>query len=158
MPKCTTKKIRIMAFVKKVSLFLFSLAFISSSLIAQDSEVSDADMKLFASAFQQVQAVNQQVQNKMVGAIQEEGLDIQKFNEIQQASQAEGEESDISEEDMAKYQKSIQAIQAVQQEAQQQMKKAIEESGLAVEKYQNIMRAVQEDPAIQAKLQEILSE
>ncbi len=147
-----------MAFVKKVSLFLFSLAFISSSLIAQDSEVSDADMKLFASAFQQVQAVNQQVQNKMVGAIQEEGLDIQKFNEIQQASQAEGEESDISEEDMAKYQKSIQAIQAVQQEAQQQMKKAIEESGLAVEKYQNIMRAVQEDPAIQAKLQEILSE
>ena len=147
-----------MAFVKKVSLFLFSLVFISSSLIAQDSEVSDADMKLFASAFQQVQAVNQQVQNKMVGAIQEEGLDIQKFNEIQQASQAEGEESDISEEDMAKYQKSIQAIQAVQQEAQQQMKKAIEESGLAVEKYQNIMRAVQEDPAIQAKLQEILSE
>ena len=147
-----------MAFVKKVSLFLFSLVFISSSLIAQDSEVSDADMKLFASAFQQVQAVNQQVQNKMVGAIQAEGLDIQKFNEIQQASQAEGEESDISEEDMAKYQKSIQAIQAVQQEAQQQMKKAIEESGLAVEKYQNIMRAVQEDPAIQAKLQEILSE
>lgn len=145
-----------MAFVKKVSLFLFSLAFVTGSVMAQETEISDSDMELFASAFQEVQSVNQEIQNEMVGAIKEEGLDVQKFNEIQQASQAEGEESNISEEDMAKYQKSIQAIQAVQQEAQQKMKKVVEESGLGMEKYQNIMRKVQEDPAIQAKLQEML--
>ena len=126
--------------------------------MAQESEISDADMELFATAFQDVQAVNQQIQNKMVGAIQKEGLDIQTFNKIQQASQSEEAETEISEEDMAKYQKSIQAIQVVQQEAQQKMKKAVEDSGLGMDKYQNIMRKVQEDPEIQAKLQEMLAE
>lgn len=148
-----------MAILKQTSLFLFSLAFLMGSISAQEQskpEISDADMKLFASAFQEVQAVNQQVQNKMIGAINEEGLDIQKFNEIQQATQAEGGESDISKEDMAKYQKSVQAIQAVQQEAQQKMQAAIEASGIPLDKYQNIMRAVQENPELQAKLSEYI--
>jgi hypothetical protein len=147
-----------MAFVTKLSLILFSLTLFASPVMAQESEISDADMELFATAFQDVQAVNQQIQNKMVGAIQKEGLDIQTFNKIQQASQSEEAETEISEEDMAKYQKSIQAIQVVQQEAQQKMKKAVEDSGLGMDKYQNIMRKVQEDPEIQAKLQEMLAE
>ena len=147
-----------MAFVTKLSLILFSLTLFTSPVMAQESEISDADMELFATAFQDVQAVNQQIQNKMVGAIQKEGLDIQTFNKIQQASQSEEAETEISEEDMAKYQKSIQAIQVVQQEAQQKMKKAVEDSGLGMDKYQNIMRKVQEDPEIQAKLQEMFDD
>lgn len=150
-----------MAILQKASFFLFAIAFLISSVSAQEpaqQDISDADMELFASAFQEVQSVNQQVQNEMVGAIQEEGLDIQQFNQIQQATQAGGEETDISEEDMKKYQKSIEAIQKVQQEAQAKMQKAVEESGLDMQKYQQIMRAVQEDPEIQAKLQEMLTE
>jgi len=155
------KKFKLMAILQKASFFLFAIAFLISSVSAQEpaqQDISDADMELFASAFQEVQSVNQQVQNEMVGAIQEEGLDIQQFNQIQQATQAGGEETDISEEDMKKYQKSIEAIQKVQQEAQAKMQKAVEESGLDMQKYQQIMRAVQEDPEIQAKLQEMLTE
>jgi len=150
-----------MAILQKASFFLFSIAFLIGSVSAQEQpqkDISDADMELFASAFQQVQAVNQQVQNEMVGAINEEGLDIQQFNKIQQATQGGGEDTDISDEDMAKYQKSVEAIQKVQQEAQSKMRKAVEESGLEMQKYQKIMRKVQEDPKIQAKLQEMLAE
>ncbi len=150
-----------MAILQKASLLLFSIAFLIGSISAQEQpkqDISDADMELFASAFQQVQSVNQQVQNEMVGAINEEGLDIQQFNQIQQATQGGGDDADISEEDMAKYQKSIQAIQKVQQEAQAKMRMAVEESGLDMQKYQEIMRKVQEDPEIQAKLQEMLAE
>jgi len=150
----------IMAFLQKASLFLFSIALFIGSVSAQEQpqqDISDADLKMFAAAFQEVQAVNQQLQNKMVGAIKEQGLDIQKFNEIQQASQSEGENSEVSEEDMAKYQQSVQAMQAVQQEAQQKMKASIEASGMELEKYQNIMRAVQEDPAMQGRLSELIA-
>jgi hypothetical protein len=145
-----------MAIFKKISLLALSIAFISSSLIGQESNYSDADMEKFAMAFEQVQSVNQQIQNEMVGAIQEEGLDVQEFNQIQQATQAEGEDTEIFEEDMAKFQKSMAAIQKVQTEAQEKMKKVIEESGLELQKYQEIMRAVQEDPAMQAKLQKMM--
>ncbi len=145
-----------MAIFKKISLFALSIAFISTSAMGQETEYSDSDMEMFASAFQEVQSVNQEIQNEMVGAIEEEGLDVQQFNQIQQATQAEGEDTEISEEDMAKYQKSMEAIQKVQTEAQDKMKKVIEESGMSMEKYQEIMRAVQEDPAIQAKLQKMM--
>lgn len=125
---------------------------------AQPTEVSDAELKQFASAYTRVQSIDQQIQQKMVAEIQKEGLDIQKFNEILNAEQDPNQEADATEEELEKFAVVHEAIEQIQNQAQQDMQKIITDNKLTVQRYQEIMMAVQSDPALQQKLQKLTEE
>jgi len=147
---------------KKMTAFLIFLFLGTTALFAQlpgqqqtePAEIGDGEMEQFAAAYMRIQSINQQLQQKMAGAIQEKGMDIQKFNELFTAAQDPEKEADATEDEQKKFEAARQAIQKIQNEAQQDMQKIIEESGLIIPQYQKIMRAVQTQPELQQKLQE----
>lgn len=146
-----------MLILKKITiLFLLTIIGISSSVAFANEEVSDKDMQLFVKAIKLMQAVEMEAQQKMINAVEEAGLDVQSYNELQQTLQDPDQAENISEEDKQKFNTATRAIQQIQLETQTELEKQIGEAGLTVEKYQEIGTIIQGDPELQQKVQEML--
>ena len=121
---------------------------------ADPNGISDTEMEQFAGVFVELQTMNQQIQQKMITAIQEEGIEVQRFNEIMNARQDPDKELDATEEELTTFAAAGQSIQQIQQNAQQDMQKVITDSELSLNRYQAIMAAVRNNTGLQQKLQE----
>lgn len=85
------------------------------SLLAQvqpNPDVSDKEVKQFVAAIQQVQQVEMATQQEMVGEVNKEEMEVNRFNEIMQAQQdPKAEVTPPTEEEMQKVQESMQPQQ-----------------------------------------------
>lgn len=121
---------------------------------ADPASVTDTEMEQFAGVFVELQTMNQQIQQEMVTAVQEEGIEVQRFNEIMNAQQDPNKEVDATQEELELFAAAGQAIQKIQQSAQQDMQKVITDSELSLPRYQSIMAAMRNDSGLQQRLQE----
>lgn len=91
-------------------------------------------------------------------AVQEAVLEVQRFSEIMEAQQDPNQEMDASEEEIAMLAAASQALQKIQQKAQQDIKKVISDNGFTVQRYQAIMMALRNDADLQQRLREQMEE
>jgi hypothetical protein len=124
----------------------------------QTTEVSDGEMKQFAMAFVEIQNIEQKVQPEMIQAVEEEGIEVQRFNEIMNAQQDPNQEVDANEDELKKFASANREIEDIQNRTQREMLGKIAETGLSVDRYQEIMVAVRNDPELQQKLQQNMQE
>ena len=146
---------------KNVLIFSLIMSLGSWNAFAQEPivpEVSEDDLNLFASAFTEVQNINNAIQQEMVSVVEGEGIEVDRFNEIQQAQQDPNQKVEATEEEKAQFVKATQKIQELQVQAQEKMRTKIEEEGLTIDDYQKIITAIQNSPELQEKLQKILEE
>lgn len=122
----------------------------------QQIEVSDAELEKFAQAYQGIQVANQEAQREMISVVEDHDLDVKTFNEIHQAKM-ENRNVTASEEDQEKHREAVTEIEAMQPEIQSNMEEIITNQGLTVERYQEIAIAMQDDPQLQQRLQQILT-
>lgn len=118
-------------------------------------EVTDAELNKFAKVFQSLQVANQEIQRKMMAVIEAEEMDIATFNKIHKAK-LENTEVDAAPEDIAKHGKAVEKIEVMQVGFQKEMESLITDSGLSIERYQEIATAMQADQGLQQRLQKIL--
>lgn len=138
-------------------LFMIFMTFSSFGAFAQTQEtVSDQELEKFASALEHVQIINQEAQQEMVKAIQEEGLDVESYTKIQQAQQNPNQEVEATDEEMEKYNSVSGDIEKIQMQSQQKMEEKIKEEGLTIERYQEIVAALQASPELQENLQKYM--
>ncbi len=152
-----------MTFIKKSAVF-FSILVLSGVMAysqqfqppgqTQQKPVSDEEIQQFATAMNSVQTANQQAQQKMVQAVTEEGLEVSRYNEIYQAQQNPNQDAGSSEEEMEQFNSASQAIQKIQQTTQQQIQEDVRETGLTLQRYQEIATQVQGDTELQEKIKE----
>lgn len=147
-----------MSRMKKVTVLLMGLIISATAAFSQEAqkEVSDQELKQFAEAFQKVQVVNEDIQQDMMKTIQDNGLDVQRYNEIQQTQQQPSQETKASSEDLKKFETISVEIDQMRVQAQQKMQNKIEETGLTIPRYQEIAAVVQNSPDLQKKMQEYL--
>lgn len=102
----------------------------------------------------EIQQGNEKV---MMQAIEEEDLDVNRFNEILtvQQNQQSPEDINATAEEMAAFNNAAEKIMAVQQEAQAEIQQLIEEK-IGGQKYQQIAMAYQQSPEVQEKVNKIL--
>jgi hypothetical protein len=149
-----------MVLLKKITNLLFLFFFVITGVNAQlpqqsqPTEVSDSELKQFATALIKIQSIEQQVQGKMVTAVNGAGIEVQRFSEILKATQDPNTEVDASDKEIEKFDDANQAIEKIQNQAQHDMQNVVRENDLTVNRYQQIMAAVQNDPELQQKLQE----
>lgn len=136
--------------------FILALTLLFSAATFAQTEVSDADLNKFADAYKAVQMENQEVQQEMVEMIQDEGLELDRFQTIQQASVNPEAKVDASEKEMTSYKKVMAEIEKMQPKLQEDMAKLIADNGLTLDRYQEIGAALQSDQALQQKLQAIM--
>lgn len=134
---------------------LFIILLCGTSTFAQtEQNISDKEIKQFTSAFQEIQAIDQQAQQEMAKKVENSGLNVQRFNEIQQAEQFPDQEVEATDEEMEKYQSANKELEKIQTNAQQQMTEKIESEGLSINKYQEIANRLQSDPELKKRIQE----
>lgn len=138
-------------------LFVGSL-FTGSTLQAQDEtpNVSDEELKTFAATIQGIQQINQEAQLSMIEKIENEGMNVERFNEIQMANQDPSSEVEVEEAEMKQYEKVSTEIQEIQMNTQKQMQGFIAEKGWTMERYQEILQLVQSDPDQLERLQKLM--
>jgi predicted ribosome quality control (RQC) complex YloA/Tae2 family protein len=124
----------------------------------QSSDVSENELEQFAQAFKEIQVIDYQVQMEMLNTVQEEGIDVDRFNEFLAAQQNPAQPFNASEEELQQFISAYQEIEEIQQQALQQMQNSIEEHELTLERYQEIAMTIQANPELLEKLQEHFEE
>jgi len=146
-------------FNKSTSLFLLLMLIGSPAAFSQtEKSVSEEEMKQFATSIQQVEIVNQQAQQEMVSAVEKEGLEVQRYNEMQQADMDPDREIDATGEEMEKYDQATEELGKIHARTQEKMQESITQEGLTVARYQEIATIISNDPEMQQKLREILQD
>ena len=121
----------------------------------QDIQVSDQEIEKFVDAAQEVQSINMQMQKEMGKTIQDEGMKTQRFNEIHRSQQSpQGGQTNASEQEMNKYRNILEDLKKQQSGIQQDMRTAIKDAGLSMQRYQEIAKTAQQDSSLMKKLQE----
>lgn len=140
-----------------LSLIVFCVALTGFSLQAQeDNALSEKDMEQFAEVFIDIQAISEDAREGMVAALDEVGMSVDRFNEIQQMAQDPSSDLTLSDEEEEQLNQANQSIQGIQMDAQQKMQQAILDNGMSVEKYQEIAMQVQTNPDLQQKIQAMM--
>jgi len=145
----------------KNTLLLASLALfgLSNGLFAQDENksVSDKDLETFVVIYKEVQTENKKIQQKMVGTIQGEGMEIKRYNEINQANANPNKEIEASAEEMEAYNEVTKKVNKIRTEFQAEVKSMIDEAeDMTLEKYQKIYGELQKDKSLQKKFGELM--
>lgn len=149
---------------KLFSSLLFVLAIGTASVTAQNTpmpqqekiEVSDAELTKFAEVFQKMRMMNQEVQKEMMAVVQGEDLELQRFNEIHQANMDPNKEVETTDEEDKKYKAIVAELEVMQPEFQKKMQKVVEDSGLSMQRYQQLAMALRSDAELQQRLQNIM--
>lgn len=145
--------------MKKITstlLFIMIVVMVASAQTEQKEEVSTEELKQFASALQEVQTINQQVQQKMINAVEEEGLEVQRYKEIMQAQQDPNQEANATNEELKQFETAIQEVGELQAKAEQEMEAKIIAEDLTINRYREILALIQNDPELQQRIQKYL--
>lgn len=149
--------------------FLFVL-FFSAGVMAQvpmqgdqqqqvNTDFSEEELEDFVDVYVKASEIQQENETVMMQAIEEEDLELERFNEILTArqNQASVQDIDATPEELASFNKAAEKIMEVQQEAQTEINELIEEE-IGAEKYQQIAMAYQQSPEVQQKINEKLQQ
>ena len=157
--------------LKKLSMNVFTLLFAMTFAMAAQAqfqqempqqepvEVSDQELDVFVEGLVKAQQVQNESQMKMIEMVEEDGLGVDKFNEIHEAmgmAMQTGQEPEIdaTPEEMASYEELSQEIEKISMEADEEITNAIEEEGMEMPRFQEILAAVQTDPQLQQQIQQ----
>ncbi|WP_461533869.1 DUF4168 domain-containing protein [Sinomicrobium sp.] len=122
----------------------------------QKVEVSDDELGKIANAFEGIVDINNKAQQEMVKVVEESGFEIDRFNELFEASQDRAKEADASEEEKEKFGVAMNKMQEMQSGFQKEMEEIIKKEGITLDRYQQVAMALQTDTALQQRLQSIL--
>ncbi len=150
-----------MYFSKKsyfTTLMIALFVLFSAPLKANPGGFSDDELKGFANAFVQVMSIQQQGQMQMIEQIEEHDMTVQRFNEIyMQAMEMPMEDIEFeSPEEMESFVGVSEEIEKIQVELEGVLIGTIEEEGLSIEKYEEIITEYQQNPELQARIQQLM--
>lgn len=143
---------------KKFAGFLLFFVFTTTALMAQvnQTKVTDSELDKFATVFQHMRMMDQEIQREMMQVVEDEEMDIQRFNKLYKANMDPAVDANPSKEEQEKYENIVAEIEKMQVDFQKKMEKTISDSGLTVERYQQIATRLQKDPELQERLKSAL--
>jgi len=103
--------------------------------------------------------ISQERQQEMLNEIEKEGLTGERYTELRMAEQNPAAvQSEPSKEELDKKRRVDEKLQKIEQKTQQEQVAIVEDSGLSLERYQEIAQAVQSDQELNQKFQKMIME
>jgi len=123
-------------------------------------DVSDEELQVFVDASIKAQQIQTESQMEMIAVVEEEGLEVETYNEILQAMQMgqSPDELEIPATEVEKFETASEIIGNIEQEMEVELVAAIEDEGMNLERYQQIFTAIQTSPELQQKMQQMIQE
>lgn len=127
---------------------------------ATSDEVSDTEIDKVVSAISEMEPIQVEIEEKIQAAVEEEGLTFERFQQIMMGMQNPqmANQMDITEEEEQTIQTLQPTLMQIQGEAQQKISEKIEQNGLSMERYQQIVMGAQQDSTLMARVQTKLEE
>lgn len=145
-----------------LGLFLIFSSLLSAQQLAQQQEVkedfSKKELASFIEANKKVTKIQTKSQQKIIKAIKEEGLSVERFNKIITAQQDAKKEVDTAADEMSSVNNVAQGIMKERKVIEEEMVSSIEEEGLDIETYQQIMYAYQQSQKVQQEVNALMEE
>ncbi len=139
------------------TLTLSIVLFFSLPVKGMADDFSDSELESFANAVVQIMSIQQQGQQQMMAVIEEADMTVQRFNEITMQVQEMGvDQVEMSEEEAEVFIILSEEIEQIQINLEDIMIGTIEDEGITIEKYEEIMAAYQQDPELQQRVQQLL--
>ena len=122
-------------------------------------EFSDDELKSFVKANEKVMEIQMDGEQKMIKAIEDEGLTVNRFHEIleQQRDPQRGAETQTSPEELKSFNSAAQVILEENAKLEERMSTSIQAEGIDIETYQQIMLAYQQNPSIQNRVNKMVN-
>lgn len=121
---------------------------------ASNIDISEEELEKFVDIDMQLQPMQQQAQQEMIAKVEEKGMAVEKFQEIAQ-SQQQGDSTVFSSEELQSFNEINEDLSQIDTQLREEVQSKIEDEGVSIERYQEIAMAVNQDPNLQQKLQEI---
>lgn len=119
--------------------------------------MDEEDLELFHEVTQEIEPLHKELQERQKQDIEDADMDEARFREIAQAMQRQ-QDPDMSSEEEQEFQELQEDAQEMQQELREKLMSTIEEKeGIDQERFQAIAGAVERDPSLQEKLEELES-
>lgn len=118
---------------------------------------SDDELKSFANAVVQVISIQQQGQMQMIEQIEENEMSVQRFNELfMQSQQMALDDIEAEGKEMETFLEISEEIERIQMELESVLVETIQEEGLSIDQYENIMAEYQQNPELQQRIQQLM--
>jgi hypothetical protein len=123
-------------------------------------DYSDQELESFVNANEKVATIQQQTEEKIIGKIQEKGLTVDRFNQILQSQRDPSIEEQVkaTPEELAAFNAVAQSIVDENQKVREQIESSIQEEGLNLATYEEMMVAYQYSPKVQKRVHKLLEE
>ena len=124
----------------------------------QAKDISQEELEKFANAVEQIQTIQQESQQQMAQAVESTGLSEQRYKQIDKAQQnpnAEGT-SEVSDQEMQKFQQAQSKLAEIQKQSQSKMEQAVKDVGLEVQQFNRIFAAIQQNPELLKKVRQMI--
>jgi hypothetical protein len=121
-------------------------------------DFSDNELENFVKTNATVTEVYAESEKKMISTIEEEGLSVDRFNELIAQQQDPEKEVDATQQELVALNNAAQTIMKERQAIQSEVTEVITENGLDVKTYQEIMFAYQKSPKIKEKIDKMVQE
>jgi lipopolysaccharide export system protein LptA len=126
--------------------------------VAIREDFSDDELKSFVKANEKVMAIQTEAEEKLIKAIEDEGLTVERFNEILEQQRDPSRTSETSADELASFNNAAQMILEENEKIEKQMTTSVEEEGIDIATYKQIMVAYQQRPDLQTRVHEILKQ
>lgn len=150
-------------FALSAFLMVFTFGVMAQELPSAPMEINDdftdEDIEAFVKINQEVIPIQQEAEGRMIEAISEKGLEVNRFQELAQAQQT-GKITDVSEDpaEIAKFSEAGQEVMKVQEKVQEEIKKKIEDNQMDIRKFQQITMAYNQSEKVRNKVDKLLQE
>jgi hypothetical protein len=124
--------------------------------------VSDEKLKQFSGAMDANRKIQQNMMPQMQQAVKDAGLSMDKYQQIDRKQRGGGQgmqgnsgDSDISEEQLKKFNQAKKNLQPVQEEMRKKMESAIKEEGMSMQEYRSILQKIRQSRELQQRMREM---
>jgi hypothetical protein len=123
---------------------------------AELANISDSEIRQFVEVSSALQDVQMEKQQEMIAVVEEEGLTVETYNQIAQARHMgeSVEDLNISSQDMDRFENAFETISEMEVELEAELASTLEDEGMDMDRYQMINMALQQDPALQQRVQD----
>jgi hypothetical protein len=115
-------------------------------------KLTDAEIKTLSNVLAGLQELNVTAQQRMIAEVQKQGLDVNKFMQIQTAMRNPSAPKNFTDAEKKKFDLAVVQLGKVQTEMHGKMEGVLKKHGITMQDYQRMMIAVQVDQEAQQKL------
>jgi predicted transcriptional regulator len=124
------------------------------------TEVSDREMEDFSEAYMNVQTIQQNLNEDINSLIETSDLSQESFQNMYQAHTTNNQEllSEMSDQEQESFSELMDEVNNLRNETQEDMVIEIEDTGLSVQRFNDIIAAIQQDSNLYKKFQDTMTD